>query len=85
MVDDYRKRRKTADPDAQLLGTGRRGATGAGDFEPDEWAPEDELERGGMLADGARRTRVWTRAVALLVAIAFLLPLAISAIRLVFQ
>lgn len=60
--------------DGAALGP-RRAVTGLGDVEPDEWTYEGELERLDGVSAGLHRPRGWTRIVAVLVAVAMLLPL----------
>ena len=52
-----------------------RGVTGLGDVEHDEWTYEGEIERLDGVSAGLHRPRSWTRFVAVLVAVAMLLPL----------
>lgn len=49
------------------------------------WTPEDDLDPDESYSAGANGVRGWMRAVAVLVAIAFLAPLVISAVRLVLR
>ena len=80
MADGDGTRRDLADEDWVHAAPLRGSESGLGDFERSRWTFDDEIEGLEASSDGVHRAPGWTRIVAVLVAVAMLLPLLVAVV-----